>query len=1396
MNVSGADDAPVIATIGQANLNEQTTVSALIGSITATFSDVDLSDTGHTALITGVTTSGVTTGLTLDSLALQALINIGTVTKIFGSASGSVPMTFTAASSAFDYLAAGEIVTLTYTLQVDDHNSGVHAKTFAVQITGTNDVPIVAATDVTGAVTELVSAPTAGDFLTDTGEIAFTDVDITDSHYTSGITKSPGALGILTASVTNDSTGSGLNGIVTWNYRLPASIVEYLAVGETIVESFSFNIIDGNGGIVPRTVVVTINGTNDVPVISVTDVTGAVTELTGSTAGNLTDTGVLTFTDVDLSDTHSVSATPIGTTLGVITVVKDSDTVNGIGGQLTWTYSVADTLVEYLAAGEQKLEQFSVAVNDGHSVTTRTVSVTITGTNDVPVVAAADVTGAVTELVTPVSNLTDTGTISFTDVDLTDIHSISAVTPSGTPLGTLTANVSTDSTGTGLGGAVTWNYTVAASAFEYLAAGQTKVEAFSFNLLDGNGGSVTRTVSVTITGTNDVPVVAAADVTGAVTELVTPVGNLTDTGTISFSDVDLTDAHSISVVTPSAGALGTLTAMKTTDTTGTGTGGLVSWNYTVAASAVEYLDAGQTKVETFSFDLLDGQGGVVTRTVSVTITGTSDNVPPVVALTDVTGAVTEQFNPAGNLTNSGTISFTDTDLTDVHRLSVVIPSAGALGSLTATKTTDTTGTGTGGVITWRYTVAASAVEYLTAGQTKVETFSFDLLDGNGGIVSRTVTVTITGTNDAPVVAATDVTGAISELDTPTGTLTDSGTISFTDVDLNDIHSLSVVTPSAGALGTLTAVKSADTTGTGSGGMVSWNYSVAAAAVEYLSAGQTKVETFSFNVLDDHGGSTTRIVTVTITGTNDVPVVAAVDVTGAVYELVTATGNLTDTGTISFTDVDLTDVHSISTVTSTGTPLGSLTARVSTDTTGTGTGGVVTWEYTVAASAVEYLATGQTKVETFSFNLIDGNGGIVTRTVDVTITGTNNIKTLTENADVYTATPYSDTIYALGGNDVITGGAGNDTIYGGDGNDVLYGLAGNDLLYGGSGNDILDGGAGIDTADYSASIDSVTVVLLKLTEQVVSAGSGNDTIIGIENVIGSATSANFLYGNAVANIFTGGIGNDILVGNGGSDILIGGAGNDLINGGSGNDTMTGGDGDDTFAGLMTGDDYIDGGAGIDTIDYSTVTGVANVTVTLAIVSQPIGGTAGNDTITNIESIIGSATVVNNLYGNFVANSLTGGSGNDTLVGNGGNDTLFGGAGNDTINGGSGNDTLNGGDGIDTLNGGIGSDLLSGGAGNDIFLFNSALGATNVDTLTDFTGGQDVISLAASIFTGLGTTGGTIDMSATDKLIYDATSGSLAYDADGAAGSGSAVQFAIIGTAGNHPLLLQNSDFTLV
>src|SRR5258705_204756 len=92
-------------------------------------------------------------------------------------------------------------------------------------------------------------------------------------------------------------------------------------------------------------------------------------------------------------------------------------------------------------------------------------------------------------------------------------------------------------------GSVGWTYTVANANTQYLALGQTATEKFTVTISDGQGGTVDQVVEVTITGTNDNPtitVLGSTDVLGAVTEDSGVVlGNLSDTGTINFNDIDL-----------------------------------------------------------------------------------------------------------------------------------------------------------------------------------------------------------------------------------------------------------------------------------------------------------------------------------------------------------------------------------------------------------------------------------------------------------------------------------------------------------------------------------------------------------------------------------------------------------------------------------------------------------------------------------------------------------------------------------------------------------------------------------------------------------------------------------------------------------------------------------------
>jgi Ca2+-binding RTX toxin-like protein len=142
--------------------------------------------------------------------------------------------------------------------------------------------------------------------------------------------------------------------------------------------------------------------------------------------------------------------------------------------------------------------------------------------------------------------------------------------------------------------------------------------------------------------------------------------------------------------------------------------------------------------------------------------------------------------------------------------------------------------------------------------------------------------------------------------------------------------------------------------------------------------------------------------------------------------------------------------------------------------------------------------------------------------------------------------------------------------------------------------------------------------------------------------------------------------------------------------------------------------------------------------------------------------------------------------------------------DRIGGKAGDDTIKGAGGNDTLTGGAGKDVLAGGTGTDKFVFNTRLGATNVDTVKDFAHDIDMINLDDSVFSTIGAklgagefyakSGATAAHDANDRIIYDRSTGKLYYDADGnKAGGLAAIHFA---TLGNKPATLDFQDFGIV
>jgi len=164
-----------------------------------------------------------------------------------------------------------------------------------------------------------------------------------------------------------------------------------------------------------------------------------------------------------------------------------------------------------------------------------------------------------------------------------------------------------------------------------------------------------------------------------------------------------------------------------------------------------------------------------------------------------------------------------------------------------------------------------------------------------------------------------------------------------------------------------------------------------------------------------------------------------------------------------------------------------------------------------------------------------------------------------------------------------------------------------------------------------------------------------------------------------------------------------------------------------------------------------------------------------------------------------------SGKDTINMSSYNDVVRGYAGNDTMAGGAGNDKLYGDAGTDTLKGGPGRDLLNGGTGKDTFVFNTNLSNTNIDTIQSFSHSDDTIHLDDDIFKKLNTgvqhsltsaqykennTGAATD--ASDRIIYNKSTGDLYYDPDGN-GPNAAIKFAVISGG---PDDLDYTDFVIV
>jgi Ca2+-binding RTX toxin-like protein len=249
----------------------------------------------------------------------------------------------------------------------------------------------------------------------------------------------------------------------------------------------------------------------------------------------------------------------------------------------------------------------------------------------------------------------------------------------------------------------------------------------------------------------------------------------------------------------------------------------------------------------------------------------------------------------------------------------------------------------------------------------------------------------------------------------------------------------------------------------------------------------------------------------------------------------------------------------------------------------------------------------------------GGGGIDTLNQIAGLIGSNVADVLTgdANANLIQGLNGADTLDGGGGDDTLDGGLGTDTasyadapgavtvslaLQGGGQNtgaagvetlisiqnlsgsnfgdrltgdshsNLIQGGAGDDILFSSLGSDTLDGGTGSDWVNYTGATIGVSVNLGVSGVQA-TGGGGKETLISIENILGSSHNDHLTGGGPTGNTLIGMDGNDQITGSSHNDTIYGGDGADSINGGVGNDTIYGGSGQDTLTGGGEQDNFV-------------------------------------------------------------------------------------------------------------------------------------------------------------------------------------------------------------------------------
>ena len=650
--------------------------------------------------------------------------------------------------------------------------SGVTTNTdanHAAIITDTNSGNVTVGVDANGdKLLEISGKLTITD--SDAGEAAFIAETVTGTY----------------GSLTIDADGN-------WNYAATNSqgAIQDLATTDTLTDSLVVSSVDGT----THTVSMTITGVDDIPVFS-GDSSGSITEdLNPDSTNRLTTSGKLTVTGGDAGEAVFIASTIPGT-FGSLTIDADGN----------WGYAAANSQgpIQGLVATATLTDSLVVSSVDG---TQHTVVVTITGVDDIPVFSG-DSSGSISEDINPDStnNLTTSGKLAVTGGDAGEaVFTAKTVTST---YGSLTIDA-----------AGNWSYAAgnSQSAIQGLAGGATLTDNLSVSSIDGTE----HTVVMTITGMDDIPVIAGVD-SGSVTEDVDPDGdNLLETsGKLTITDSDAGEAAFIAGSI--TGTFGSLTISADGN-----------WDY--AADNNQIAIQGLATADTLTDDLVVSSVDGTQHTVKMTITGV-DYAP--VFSGNSSGSITEDVDPDGDnlLETSGKLTITDGDAGEATFIAETV--TGTFGSLTIA----TDGN-------WNYAANnnQSAIQGLATAATLTDNLVVSSIDGT----QHSVVMTITGVDYAPVFSG-DSSGSVTEDMDPDGDtlLETNGKLTITDDDAGEAAFTAGTIP--GTFGSLTI----DTAG-------NWDYAAgnSQAAIQELDKGATLTDNLVVSSVD---GSTHNVV-ITING---------------------------------------------------------------------------------------------------------------------------------------------------------------------------------------------------------------------------------------------------------------------------------------------------------------------------------------------------------------------------------------------------------------------------------------------------------------------------------------------------------------------------------------------------